>query len=129
MLSDNTVGVSTQLLGCAPDQVAMTAMTVLCNPEFEPTETPVSGQSWGTDPRNWHRDIRPDHDAPLSALIDDERANGAAYTQWNIALYDDSILHLIPGESPAPDVRSGERSAASGWRNTVAAGGIAYGPS
>ena len=97
VLGDNTLGVSTQILDCADDQVAMTAMTVLCNPEFEPTETPVSGQSWGTDPRNWHRDIRPDHDAPLSALLDDERANGAAYTQWNIALYDDAILHLIPG--------------------------------
>ena len=97
VLHENTLGVSTKLLDCPPEAVALSAMSVLCNPEFEPTETPLSGQSWGTDPRNWHRDIRPDHDAPLSALLSDEDANGPAYTQWNIALYDDSILQLIPG--------------------------------
>lgn len=97
VLGETTLGVSTQLLGCSPDSVALSSMSVLCNPEFEPDAPPPSGQSWGTDPRNWHRDIRPDHDAPLSALLADEQANGPAYTQWNIALYDDSILHLIPG--------------------------------
>jgi len=96
-LLEKTFGMSTQMLGCQPDEVALSAVSVLCNPEFEPVETPPSGQSWGTDPRNWHRDVRPDHDGPLSALLADEQANGPGYVQWNIALYDDSIFCLIPG--------------------------------
>ena len=96
-LHDNTFAVNAQVLRRNVEDVALSAVSVLCNPEFEPTETPTSGQSWGTDPRNWHRDIRPDHDGPFGALLADEQANGPHYAQWNIALYDDSIFHLIPG--------------------------------
>lgn len=96
-LHENTFAVSTQVLGCNAEELALTQVSVLCNPEFEPTDADPSGQSWGTDPRNWHRDVRPDHDAPLSALLSDEGANGPGHAQWNIALYDDSILYLVPG--------------------------------
>ena len=96
-LEEHTFGVSAGVLGCEANKVGLTFVSVLCNPEFEPTETSPSGQSWGTDPRNWHRDIRPDHNAPLSALLADEEANGPGYAQWNIALYDDAILYFIPG--------------------------------
>ena len=50
-----------------------------------------------TGPGAGYRDIRPDNDGPLSALIADGEANGAGYVQWNIALYDDAIFHFVPG--------------------------------
>ena len=96
-LHDNTLGVSAQLLDCPVDAIGVNMVSVLCNPEFEPETPPPSGQPWGTDPRNWHRDVRPDHDGPLSELIADEEANGPAHMQWNIALYDEAILNVIPG--------------------------------
>ena len=96
-LHDNTLGISARLLGVPPESVALTAVSIFCNPAFEPVKTPASGQSWGTDPRNWHRDVRPDQDGPLSALLAAEDANGSGYAQWNIALYDDPILYVIPG--------------------------------
>ena len=96
-LHENTFGTTAQVLDRDAEEIALASVSVLCNPEFEPTETPSSGQSWGTDPRNWHRDVRPDHDGPFRALLADELANGPSYAQWNIALYDDSIFHFIPG--------------------------------
>lgn len=96
-LHENTMGLSRRLLDCSPSTIALSALSVLCNPEFDPPTPTRPGQPEGTDPRNWHRDIRPDHDGPLSALLDDIEANGPAYAQWNIALCDEAILHLIPG--------------------------------
>ena len=96
-LQETPFGVSAQVLDCEAQKLALTSVSVLCNPEFEPTETPTSGQSWGTDPRNWHRDIRPDHDGPLDALLADQEANGPGYAQWNIALHEDSVFYVIPG--------------------------------
>jgi hypothetical protein len=96
-LHGNTLGISARLLGDSPESVSLTAVSIFCNPAFEPVTAPTSGQSWGTDPRNWHRDVRPDQDGPLSALLAAENANGSGYVQWNIALYDDAILYVIPG--------------------------------
>jgi len=96
-LGETTFGVSQRALDRPAESVGLSQLLVLCNPEFEPANPLPSGQQWGTDPRNWHRDIRPDHDAPLSALLVDEAANGPGYTQWNIALYDEAILYVIPG--------------------------------
>ena len=96
-LHESTFGASAEVLGRDADEVGLATVSILCNPEFEPTETPPAGQSWGTDPRNWHRDVRPDHAAPLNALLDYEDANGPGYAQWNIALHDDAIFHLVPG--------------------------------
>ena len=70
---------------------------MICNPEFTPGDPQRPGQSWGTDPRNWHRDVRPDQDGPLGALLEDQLANGPGYVQWNIALYEDHHLYLVPG--------------------------------
>ena len=45
-----------------------------------------------------HRDMRPDHDAPLELLLRDYHQNGLSYLQWNIALFDDdTCLHVVPG--------------------------------
>ena len=97
LLHDHTYGVSGRLLGCPDAAVAATAAEVLCNPELTPGVPSPPGQSWGTDPRNWHRDVRPDTDGPLGPLLDDQLANGPAYVQWNIALYEDQHLHVVPG--------------------------------
>lgn len=45
----------------------------------------------------WHRDIHPFDMAPLDGLQEDIRMNGPCYLQWNIALYDDAFLHVVPG--------------------------------
>ena len=62
----------------APD-VAPQGMWVLCH----------SGTGW-------HRDIHPIDMAPLDGLQEDIRLNGPPYLQWNLPLYDDSYLHVIP---------------------------------
>lgn len=97
LLHPNTHGVSAEVLDCPAEAVAASQALVICNPEFTPDAPPRPGQHWGTDPRNWHRDVRPDRDGPLSAHIEDQLANGPAYVQWNIALYEDHILYVVPG--------------------------------
>lgn len=97
VLHENTLAASACLLDDPADQVSVTEVSVLCNPEFEPMDPDRPGQEGGTDPRNWHRDCRPDRDGPLGALFADEQANGPAYVQWNIALYEDNILYVVPG--------------------------------
>ena len=97
LLHENTHGVSAEVLDCQVEAVASNQALVICNPEFRPEDPPRPGQHWGTDPRNWHRDARPDRDGPLGGLIEDQLANGPAYVQWNIALYEDHILYVVPG--------------------------------
>jgi len=97
VLHDHTYGVSAAVLDCPEEAVAATQTQVICNPEFTPGDPHGPGQEWGTDPRNWHRDVRPDTDGPLAALLEDQLANGPAYVQWNIALYEDNILYVVPG--------------------------------
>ena len=97
LLHPNTHGVSAGVLDCPTEAVASNQALVICNPEFAPEAPFRPGQHWGTDPRNWHRDVRPDRDGPLSAHIEDQLANGPAYVQWNIALYEDHILYVVPG--------------------------------
>ncbi len=80
---ENTQGVSSELLG-VPD-AGVTEMMLMCNP--------VSDQG----PANWHRDLHPIDTAPLQAYIDDIVENGPPYVQWNICLYDDEVLWVIPG--------------------------------
>ena len=45
----------------------------------------------------WHRDIPSLDMPPLDGLQEDLSHNGPPYLQWNVALYDDSFLHVIPG--------------------------------
>ena len=96
-LHDHTHGVSAELLDRPREAVGATSAMVICNPEFTPGDPQRPGQSWGTDPRNWHRDVRPDQDGPLGALLEDQLANGPGYVQWNIALYEDHHLYVVPG--------------------------------
>ena len=74
---DRIFNFSRQLMN-APDAAPL-GMWVLC--------------SSGT---GWHRDIHPIDMAPLDGLQEDIESNGPPYVQWNIALYDDNYLHVIP---------------------------------
>src|SRR5439155_3541711 len=82
-LHENTLGACHQLMR-GPD-VGIHAMFLMCSPVRD------------HGPQRWHRDTGPDGDAPLEGLHQDMLANGAGYVQWNIALYDDNVLWVLPG--------------------------------
>ena len=62
-----------------------------------PAVAPLGMFLVSTSGTGWHRDIVPMDMAPLDGLREDQRLNGLPYLQWNVALYDDSFLHFIPG--------------------------------
>ena len=82
-LEENIHGVSTELLDIADG--AVTEMMMMCNPVRD------------HGPAKWHRDHHPIDTAPLQGYIDDILEGGPRYVQWNIPLYDDSVLWVIPG--------------------------------
>ncbi len=84
-LHENTLGVSRQALGTR--DVGLKQMILLCNPE-----TPYG-------PDLWHRDVShgPTNNAPLAGLQADMLSNGPGSVQWNIPLYDDDVLWVVPG--------------------------------
>ncbi len=82
-IEENIHGVSTELLDVADG--AVTEMMMMCNPV----------RNHG--PAKWHRDHHPIDTAPLQGYIDDILEGGPRYVQWNIPLYDDSVLWVIPG--------------------------------
>ena len=82
-LEENIHGVSTELLGIADG--AVTEMMMMCNPVRD------------HGPAKWHRDLHPIDTAPLQGYIDDIVEGGPRYVQWNIPLYDDSVLWVVPG--------------------------------
>ena len=81
-LHENTLGVSTQLLG-DPD-AGVTEMMMMCNPVRD------------HGPADWHRDVSATFHGPLQAFVDDVLENGPRYVQWNIPLYDDNVLWVVP---------------------------------
>ncbi len=82
-LHENVQGVSSQLL--AEEDAPVTEIMMMCNP--------VSDRG----PAAWHRDFYPPLNAPLLAYADDILENGPRYVQWNIPLYDDDVLWVVPG--------------------------------
>ena len=82
-LYENTLGVSSELMD-SPG-AAVTEMMMMCNPVRD------------HGPAHWHRDLHPFNTAPLQGYIDDLLENGPRYLQWNIALYDDDVLWVVPG--------------------------------
>jgi hypothetical protein len=80
---DRLLDVAARLLA-VPDP-GNTQMMLMCNPRVD------------RGPANWHRDVHPHDMAPLDLLQDDLRENGPRYVQWNIPLYDDSVLWVVPG--------------------------------
>jgi ectoine hydroxylase-related dioxygenase (phytanoyl-CoA dioxygenase family) len=79
---ENTYGVSQQIMQC--QDIAPTQFGMFCNPR----------QDHG--PADWHRDIRPPVHGNVESHFTDFLANPPHYTQWNIALYDDDVLWVIP---------------------------------
>ena len=82
-LHENTQGVSSQLLGV--EDAAMTEMLIMCSPVRD------------HGPARWHRDFSPSHSASVMGYAQDILENGPRYIQWNIALYDDEVLWVVPG--------------------------------
>jgi hypothetical protein len=83
-VADETLDTAKQLL-CNPDP-NVTQMMMMCNP--------VRDWPGGT---GWHRDVHPVDMAPMGALAADFIENGPRYTQWNVPMYDDSVLWVVPG--------------------------------
>ena len=57
-------------------------------------------------PAVWHRDIEPYRDGPLCGLQADMRANGIGTVQWNIAMYEDDVLWVVPGSHMRPNTET-----------------------
>jgi hypothetical protein len=120
-LGENAHGVSSELLG-VPDAGA-TDMMLMCNPVRD------------HGPAAWHRDLHPIDTAPLQGYIDDIAENGPRYIQWNIPLYDDSVLWVIPGSHLRRNTEAENRAMAAnprlpvpGWVQThlKAGDGVVY---
>ena len=82
-LHENTMGVCKQLMRAA--EAGAQNKMFMCSP--------VSDHG----PASWHRDIHPVDQAPLRGLQMDLLENAPGYLQWNIPLYDDSVLWVVPG--------------------------------
>ena len=80
---ENLQGASTELLGEA--DAGVTEMMLMCSPVRD------------CGPAAWHRDHHPIDTAPLQGYIDDIVEAGPRYVQWNLSLYDDSVLWVLPG--------------------------------
>ena len=83
-IDDATLEVVGQLILGEP---MIHSMMMMCSP-------PVEDHPGGT---GWHRDFSALRTAPLAALQADLIENGPRYTQWNVPLYDDNVLWIVPG--------------------------------
>ena len=82
-LNEGAHAVSSALLDL-PD-AAVTEMMLMCNPVRD------------HGPAEWHRDMYPPIAAPLRNYVEDILENGPRYVQWNISLYADDVLWVVPG--------------------------------
>ena len=87
------------------DETLDTANRLLCNPEPNVSDmmmmcNPVRDWPGGT---GWHRDVHPVDMAPMEALAADFVENGPRYVQWNVPMYDDSVLWVVPGSHRRPN--------------------------
>ena len=83
-MHENTLGVARQLLS-VPEQTGIAGMMLMCSPQRD------------HGPAHWHRDVHPIDMAPMASLQADFLENGPKYVQWNIPLYDDDVLWVVPG--------------------------------
>ena len=82
-LGETTLSANRRIMGAA--YAAPTLQMMMCSPVKD------------HGPASWHRDIHPIDQAPLCGLQRDLLANGPGYLQWNIPLYDDDVLWVVPG--------------------------------
>ncbi len=83
-LHENTLGVCKQLMNV--EVAANSGIFLMCSPPEK---------DFG--PARWHRDIHPIDQAPLRGLQMDLLENRPGYLQWNIPLYEDDVLWVVPG--------------------------------
>ena len=80
---ENMQGVSSELIG--EEDAGVTEMMLMCSPVKD------------CGPAAWHRDHHPIDTAPLLGYINDIVETGPRYVQWNLSLYDDNVLWVLPG--------------------------------
>ncbi|MDA1139269.1 MAG: hypothetical protein O3B01_11850 [Planctomycetota bacterium] len=83
LLGETTLGVCRQLMDA--EHVSPHNFACIC-----------SADNRDTGPAAWHRDISPGDPAPLRGMIANMEHHGPSYLQWNIALYEDSVLWIVP---------------------------------
>ena len=105
---DNILGTSQQLMGSS--NAAPIYMQMMCSPVTD------------HGPGRWHRDIHPEDMAPLEALQKDVEENGPRQVQWNIPLYYDDVLWIIPGSHSRPNTEEENRLLAANPRQPLPGG-------
>ncbi len=108
-LQESTLGVSRQLLS-VPEAASVAGMMLMCSPVRD------------HGPAAWHRDIHPIDMAPLAGLQKDLKENGPKYVQWNIPLYDDNVLWVVPGSHLRLNTEAENRSLSGDPRRAVPGG-------
>ena len=108
-LQENTLGVSRQLLS-VPEAASMAGMMLMCSPVRD------------HGPARWHRDVHPIDMAPLSGLQKDLVENGPKYVQWNIPLYDDDVLWVVPGSHKRLNTETEDRELLADARQPLTSG-------
>ena len=93
-LNERMHGLSSQLLD--DEDAALTEMMLMCSPQKD------------HGPAKWHRDMYPPYAAPLQGYIDDILETGPRYVQWNLSLYDDDVLWVVPGSHLRPNTEEEE---------------------
>ncbi len=107
-MQENTLGTSRLLM--RSHDAAPIYMQMMCSP--------VTNHG----PGRWHRDIHPEDMAPLEALQKDVEENGPRQVQWNIPLYDDDVLWIIPGSHSRPNTEEENRLLAANPRQPLPGG-------
>lgn len=98
-LHENTFGVSQALM--RGRDTAITGMFFMCSPARD------------HGPAKWHRDVSSGLPAPLEGMQAILRHYGPHYVQWNIALYDDNVLWVVPGSHLRPNTEEEDQCLAT----------------
>eukprot|EP01051_Picozoa_sp_SAG22_P006719 SAG22_NODE_450_length_10398_cov_8.760171_2_plen_322_part_00 len=95
----NMHGLSSQLLGV--EDAAVNEMMLMCNPQRD--------HDGERDWNGWHRDVYPTRCAPLGSYTADIHEGGPRYLQWNVSLYDDDVLRVVPRSHLRPATEAEDR--------------------
>ena len=107
-LSEPIMGVSREVLS-GTEAVPM-HMMMMCNPRTD------------HGPAKWHRDIGQLEVAPLWLLQEELAETGPRYLQWNLPLYDDDVLWVVPGSHRRLNTPEEDRQLAEDPRSPLPGG-------
>ena len=107
LLLGRPLEVSRQIMGA---EAAPTSFMMMCNPARD------------HGPAAWHRDIHPVDQAPITGLQRDLLANNPGYLQWNLPLYDDPVLWVVPGSHRRPNTEAENEALAEDPRRPLPGG-------